>query len=1103
MSRRKSSLIAPGYKATDKDVEQLKSLVAQAFQESQKTIASHRKLIISLTNIQERAIEADLETVFTKFFCQCLNRLLPVKRTEKTAERVVKLVEGFSKHIQEKYAPKEVEDDDDSDTVASRFTDDVVRHLLRGVTSKDKLVRARSCQLIAAIVNGLQEIDDELYDSLKFHLSSRLYDKEQTVRLNSALALTRLQDDPDNITDGTFSITKLLLNLLQHDSSPEVRRAILFNLEKSSLNLPYLLERASDVHPTNRRSVYSRTIKEIGDFRLLSIGMREKLLHWGLKDRDPSVRKAATKMFLGLWLHNANDDLLELLERLDVLNSKIASTAMDVFFANRRDALDKMEFTDEFWKNLTPESIFLVRKFNDFCVKEKLSQLLEERMPELTKIGFIIEHYLQLLHEDTSDPEMEFIVEQLLTIAETYDYGDEIGRRKLNSLLHDALLNNEFNDTLIKCCVAIIRKISVKESDFSQFIVELVSDIRDPFMANKKDEEEEEEEGEDHAEKELLATIKSLSIAQSTLELVERPIEENVYLSSLLDTLIIDSVRNHESRIRERGLFCLGLCCLLSKKLAIDNILLFGHCYTKGDTNLKILAIKTISDILTIHGTQILDLEESVDTLTIYKMYYKAVRNDDDPDTQTVAAISLCKLLLAGIINEPDLVKTLVVVYFNGNSSYNQSLRQALTYCIPVYCFSSSENQKVMASVVVDSVRRLTLLYETADVEEMLNPTQILQQLIDWTNPSRVVRLNSSGQMADGGGKDDVQCYVAIDMMNRLLDDKAPGKDERKALISGFTRLYIPDTTPIEQLKELFELIDEYVSEGDITEAYAKNAMQRFYNEIKSTIERAEQLLVTKPEEKEEEELVLIHGANENPEESTQKDSEESAEKEAHEEETEPVESELLAEVGEGPAESSLVAEPVAEDEAEEENQVENSVSEVDRESEEEESGLKSLSPEADVSESEDEAILDQTDEKEPEEKDDYEEEEEEEDDDDDDLIPETRNESGSRRTSSSSRTSDVSHASRSTRSKSRASAQPEAVEEEADAKSKSPLKSTKHKSKSSKAIFKGKSLSKDKSKDKSKSRKSKSSRVSHSRNGDDNDDRPSKRQRRTPRRSG
>jgi hypothetical protein len=39
-----------------------------------------------------------------------------------------------------------------------------------------------------------------------------------------------------------------------------------------------------DVDPNVRCSVYTRTTEEV-DFRVLSIGTREKLLTWGLRDR--------------------------------------------------------------------------------------------------------------------------------------------------------------------------------------------------------------------------------------------------------------------------------------------------------------------------------------------------------------------------------------------------------------------------------------------------------------------------------------------------------------------------------------------------------------------------------------------------------------------------------------------------------------------------------------------------------------------------------------------------------------------------------------------------------------------------------------------------
>ncbi|KAF5103020.1 hypothetical protein D0Z03_000310 [Geotrichum reessii] len=316
--------------------------------------------------------------------------------------------------------------------------------------------------------------------------------------------------------------------------------------------------------------------------------------------------------------------------------------------------------------------------------------------------------------------------------------------------------------------------------------------------------------------------------------------------------------------------------------------------------------------------------------------------------------------------------------------------------------------------------------------------------------------------MAGGGGNDDVQCYVAIDMMNRLLDDKTPGKDERKALITGFSRLYIPDTTPLEQLKELFELVDEYVNEGDISEAYAKNAMQRFYNEIKGAIERAEQLLAVKPDEKEEEELVLIHSASENPKEDKEKDS-----KEVFETPSEEPTEKVVTEDGTGPDRLSLV-ESVAEVEAKEDNDIENAVANGDLEDNEE---AKLEKPEAETSESENEDISIQDNKNET-----YEDQDEKEDDDDDDeLIPQVN------KTSRSSRTT------RSSRSTFRFSSRTKAEATDEDSKDRTTPNS---KTSKDKFLLKRKSVSK--SNDKSKSRSSKSSKTSKNAKYE----RPGKRQR-------
>jgi condensin complex subunit 3 len=58
-------------------------------------------------------------------------------------------------------------------------------------------------------------------------------------------------------------------------------------------------------------------------------------------------------------------------------------------------------------------------------------------MPEVTRLAFYIQKYNNIMTEVEEEEKMnlEFIVDQLLLVALSMDYSDEIGRRKMYSLL--------------------------------------------------------------------------------------------------------------------------------------------------------------------------------------------------------------------------------------------------------------------------------------------------------------------------------------------------------------------------------------------------------------------------------------------------------------------------------------------------------------------------------------------------------------------------------------------------------------------------------------------------------------------------------------------
>jgi condensin complex subunit 3 len=78
--------------------------IRQVFQEAQNSIASHRKLVNTLRNIQEQySLKGeDGEQLFINEILCCIDLVLPVKRSESCADRLLKFCVFFIHHLQEK-----------------------------------------------------------------------------------------------------------------------------------------------------------------------------------------------------------------------------------------------------------------------------------------------------------------------------------------------------------------------------------------------------------------------------------------------------------------------------------------------------------------------------------------------------------------------------------------------------------------------------------------------------------------------------------------------------------------------------------------------------------------------------------------------------------------------------------------------------------------------------------------------------------------------------------------------------------------------------------------------------------------------------------------
>lgn len=77
--------------------------------------------------------------------------------------------------------------------------------------------------------------------------------------------------------------------------------------------------------------------------------------------------------------------------------------------------------------------------------------------------------------------------------------------------------------------------------------------------------------------------------------------EENSTLEGILGELIVPAVKRKELILREKGLVCLGLCCLIARRMALNSFQLFLSQVQTAPEVLKLRVLQVVFDVLMVH----------------------------------------------------------------------------------------------------------------------------------------------------------------------------------------------------------------------------------------------------------------------------------------------------------------------------------------------------------------------------------------------------------------------------------------------------------------------------------------------------------------------
>ena len=218
--------------------------------------------------------------------------------------------------------------------------------------------------------------------------------------------------------------------------------------------------------------------------------------------------------------------------------------------------------------------------------------------------------------------------------------------------------------------------------------------------------------------------------------------------------------------------------------LADENLTLFVHCFAKGHDALQVTAIHILADILTAHPSLIsLPLADIAQIKSVLKVFAKGMKAEHTPDVQAAVIVALCKLMLTSVIHDEDLLKQMVVCYFDPATKDNAGVRQALSYFLPVYCHSRRENMEAMANVAGGVMHLLVEMSAELEGEEMVGVSTVGNMLVDWTDARKlVVQDEATISWVESGRKEvkavngDIHLDLAENLLQRAMNHGCSSK---------------------------------------------------------------------------------------------------------------------------------------------------------------------------------------------------------------------------------------------------------------------------------------------------------------------------------------
>eukprot|EP00871_Galdieria_phlegrea_P005030 jgi/Galph1/5528/GphlegSOOS_G4140.1 len=791
---------------TEKAYQDARTLVCEAFNKAKTSVASHTNAAKQLSKANDTGrypvlcltkytlTVGDIESkTFLEVFLTCLNRILLLYTKDSRADRLMSFIANF---VNSEPLVMINENQVDLFTI-------VVAYILQHSTVCEKAVRFHCCQLMAELLYSRPdsaEISEDLWNAILASMLLRCRDRISSVRCQAVRALSRMQD-PTEVDD---PVTQTFIQLVNQDTSPHVRVAVLNHIAISDYSLPLIVQRTRDTSEEVRVTAYS-VLKAKVDPRALSIQQRILLLRDGLKSRSNAVRHACMAMLQQGWLEGSCDnELVQLVKLLDVeTNEEDVFVILKALFA-KSDIPFQVDINE-----LSSETAMIVKAKMAHYRASRNDEALESFIPSLQVYSDILVYFRN----------NSFVARQLFDITEYLDFGDEAGRVHCSSIMRQFLLDIDIDNDIIPSLVQAWHRCELKMENFVTCCCEVLHDIISSCEV---------EATTDYLVHRALVILKEFLSIQTQ--------KKGNYLSSVqsfFEILVQPSLINVDKEMRQLALECLALYCSEDSTVSVQHIPLLLQVCNNDNEHLQIVAMKALFDILLEFNSfpSLSDADSQDPTLKEFSETYMQLRSQcisflGERLTSNLSAIRTCavegfaKLILTSRVQPtPPLISCLFLLYFDPFTEEDINLRQCLSVFFPVFVLSSPGHALVIEQSFFQIIDAVLDAPSSKSLSEA-SVTQMAQYLLYLTRWASFFVLHKNETPEDNTMIEQVRYIherICCALLNRIIDDPSGRKARKYSKILNFIK---PDLngqeTVLKELNILTNLALEHITERSI-----------------------------------------------------------------------------------------------------------------------------------------------------------------------------------------------------------------------------------------------------------------------------------------------